>query len=310
MQNEGPLHSQGVEDDPVTDGNTLSIGQVSALLAVPAPTIRSWERRHTLFAGTRDEHGHRRYTEADVAVLRRMRDQRAGGARVSEAIATATTAPPLVLCQQALAAIHRLDDHGIRAALDSSLAAHGLPATLEEVLLPAMREVGAQWVRGESDIAHEHLATAAVLAWLARRAGEAPPPLHDRPIVLSCGPLDQHTIALEAFAMLLRHHRFDCLNLGAQTPADALRVAVQQSGAAAVVLVSQLVENRPAAVAALRAVSDTEAALFYAGGAFRSPRSRQGVPGSYLGGSLPQAVQLIAGQLRTAKVDPDADRAG
>jgi methanogenic corrinoid protein MtbC1 len=310
MQNQGPLHSDGAEHAPVPEGSTFSIGEVSALLAVPAPTIRSWERRHTLFPSVRDEHGHRRYTEADVAVLRRMRDQRAGGVRVSEAVATATTAPPSVLCQQVLAAIHRLDDHGIRAALDSSLAAHGLPVTLEEVLLPAMREVGAQWTRGESDIAHEHLATAAVLAWLARRAGEAPPPLRERPIVLSCGPLDQHTIALEAFVVLLRHHRFDCLNLGAQTPADALRVAVQQSGAAAVVLVSQLASNRAAAVAALRAVGDTQAALFYAGGAFRSSRSRQAVPGSYLGGSLFQAVQHIAAHLRAAEANRGADRSG
>jgi methanogenic corrinoid protein MtbC1 len=300
MQDEARLHSAGVEDDAVAGTSTLSIGQVSALLDVPAPTIRSWERRHLLFETVRDEHGHRRYTSADVAVLRRMRDQRADGVRLSRAVATATTASPVVLSQQVLAASHRLDDQGISAALDAGLAAHGLSTTVAEVLLPSMRELGAQWARGEGDIAHEHLATAAVLAWLARRGGEAPAPLHQRPIVLTCGPQDQHTIALDAFTVLLRHSRFECLNLGARTPAAALRVAVEQSSAAAVVLVSQLARNRSAAVAALQAVSSTRAVLFYAGAAFRGARSRQGLPGHYLGSSLPDAVHQVATHLQRA----------
>ena len=297
MQNEASLHSVG-GDDPLLGGRRLSIREVSELLAVPAPTIRSWERRHGLSAIARDEHGHRRYSDADIAVLRRMRDERANGMRVSAAVATATPAPPLVLCQQLLAATHRLDGEAISATLDSSVAAHGLPLTLEEVLLPSMREVGAQWSRGQCDVAQEHLATAAVLAWLARRGAEAPPPLDDQPIVLSCGPRDQHTIGLEAFTVLLRHHRFDCRNLGAQTPAASLRVAVDQCWAGAVVLVSQLGKNRPAAVAALRAVSDTGAALFYAGAAFRSTASRRELPGHYLGSNLSRAAEHITGHLR------------
>ena len=297
MQNEDSLHSADTESSSFSGESTYSIGEVSALLVVPAPTIRSWERRHGLAAIARDEHGHRRYSSADIAVLRRMRDQRASGMRVSDAVATATTAPPLVLCRQLLAATHQLDGEGISATLDSSVAAHGLPATLEEVLLPSMREVGAQWSRGQCDVAEEHLATAAVLAWLARRAAEAPPPLHDQPIVLSCGPQDQHTIGLEAFTVLLRHHRFDCRSLGAQTPAASLRVAVDQCSAGAVVLVCQLRKNRPAAVAALRAVSDTGAALFYAGAAFRSAASRRELPGHYLGSNLSRAAAHITAQV-------------
>jgi methanogenic corrinoid protein MtbC1 len=298
MQNKASLHRAGVEGDPSSSATALGIREVSALLSVPAPTIRSWERRHALSTVARDEHGHRRYTGADVAVLRRIRDERANGVRASEAVATATVPPPLVLCRQLLAATHRLDGEGVSTTLDRSVTAHGLPATVEEVLLPSMREVGAQWSRGQCDVAQEHLTTAAVLAWLAGRAAEAPPPLHDQPIVLSCGPQDQHTIALEAFTVLLRHHRFDCRNLGAQTPAASLRAAVDQSAARAVVLVSQLGRSRPAAVAALRAVKDSGAALFYAGAAFRSTASRHELPGHYLGGNLTQAADHITTHLR------------
>jgi DNA-binding transcriptional MerR regulator len=297
MQIESPLHrGSGANDSSC--GATLAIQDVSALLAVPAPTIRSWERRQALPGVTRDEHGHRRYTDDDVAVLRRMRDRRALGVSVAAAAAAATAPPPLALCRQLLAAVDRLDGDEIAAVLDSSLDAHGLPVTLDEVLLPSMREVGAQWSRGRCDVAQEHLATGAVLAWLARRAAQVPPALPGRPVVLACGPQDQHTISLEAFSLLLREQRFDCRNLGAQTPAASLRHAVEQCSARAVILVSQLRRNRPAAVSALRAVSDSGAVLFYAGAAFRTTASRQKLPGYYLGGNLSRAAAHITTQLR------------
>jgi DNA-binding transcriptional MerR regulator len=298
MQAEPPLHSGGPWCEPAPRGKTFKIHDVSALLAVPAPTIRSWERRHALPTVTRDEHGHRRYTQDDVAVLRRIRDRRAAGVKVDEAVAAATAPSPPALCQRLLTAIDQLDADGTTAVLDLSLDAHGLPVTIDEVLLPSMREVGARWSRGQCDVAQEHLATSNVLAWLTRRGSQAPPPLDERPIVLSCGPADQHTISLEAFAALLRRERFACLDLGAQTPAAALRHAVERTSAQAVVVVSQLPRNRAAAVTALRAVADTEVALFYAGAAFRTTASRQKLPGHYLGGNLSQAAATMTAHLR------------
>lgn len=298
MQNQGPLHRVAVEVDAPASGSTLSISEVSALLAVPAPTIRSWERRHALSTTARDQYGHRRYTDDDVSVLRRLRDQRAKGVKASVAAAVAQAPPPQELCRQLLAGTHHLDGEKVSTVLDTSLTAHGLSATLDDVLLPSMREIGAQWSRGHCDVAQEHLTTGAVLAWLARRASEAPPPLRDQTIVLCCGPKDQHTIALEAFTVLLRHHQFDCRNLGAQIPASSLRVAIEQCSAAAVVLVSQLPKNRPAAVTALRAISDTGAAIFYAGAAFRNTPSRPELPGHHLAGTLSQAAAHITHRLR------------
>jgi methanogenic corrinoid protein MtbC1 len=283
--------------EPRSPGAGLTIRQVSALLGVPAPTIRSWERRHALPTITRDEHGHRRYDDDDIAVLRRMRDQRAFGATVPEAVAVATAAPPAVQCQALLSAIDRLDSDATSAVLDASAKAHGLAVTIDQVLLPSMREVGERWSRGQCDVAQEHLATSTVLSWLARRAGKAPPPNDANPIVLSCGPQDQHTISLEAFALLLRQAGLDCRTLGAMTPATSLRRAVEQCSARAVVLVCQLPRNRPAAVSALHALSGTGAVVFYAGAAFRTSASRQKLPGHYLGGNLPHAVIHITSRL-------------
>ena len=54
-------------------GAGLQIHQVSELLGVPAPTLRSWERRYGFPKPGRDENGEREYTVADVTKLRAIK---------------------------------------------------------------------------------------------------------------------------------------------------------------------------------------------------------------------------------------------
>jgi methanogenic corrinoid protein MtbC1 len=123
----------------------------------------------------------------------------------------------------------------------------------------------------------------------------------ERPIVLSCGPLDHHTLGLEAIGALLRQRLWDCRMLGARTPVDSLVQAVEVTAAAAVVVTCQISTGRPAAVDALGKVEPTGARLFYAGGAFATPRAREGVPGRYLGTSLGRAADLMTEALTSTR---------
>jgi hypothetical protein len=82
--------------------------------------------------------------------------------------------------------------------------------------------------------------------------------------------------------------------LGARTPARALPVALQASGAEAVILVSHLAVGRRSAVDALRTIEQSPALLFYAGNAFFSRQSRAGVPGIYLGETLTGGAATVA----------------
>lgn len=282
-----------------------SIGQVSDLLGVPAPTIRSWERRHSLRPDTQTRAGHRRYGVADIVGLRRMRDELAAGRSAAEAasiVRSLRTCPPAVLARRVWAAAHDFDGQAIGVALEQARTLHGLNATVDLVLLPAMRELGQQWSNGTCDVAHEHLATAAVQGWLGGAASAAPPSPAQDPVVLACGPDEQHTLGLDALAVLLGHLDVRCLHLGARVPAASLRRTVHDSGARAVVLTCQLASNRQSAIAALQALADTPAALHYAGAAFRTEASRRGLAGCYLGDSLGHAAR----QLVAPRQDPEA----
>ena len=281
-------------------GDELTIEQVSRLLGLPASTIRSWERRYCLPLAGRTVGGHRRYTPDQLRLLMRMQELVANGRRVAGAaaqVAAEVAAPPSVRIANFLQAALTLRPDTIAEVLDASEQALGLGPTVDKVVLPAFRQLGAWWQETGSRISHEHLATQTTQTWLAR-AGSAVPDPDRPPVVLCCGPGDSHTLALEALTALLRTQGCDCRLLGARTPAPALVEAVRDSAAPAVVVVSHLPTGRTAAVQSLRAAGRVAAHLFYAGGAFASPQSRQLVPGRYLGDNLTRAAELVGDVLR------------
>lgn len=66
---------------------TYVIGDVASLTGIPRNTISAWERRYALLQPTKDpETNHRLYSEADVAMLKRVKEAIAAGKRVSEAV--------------------------------------------------------------------------------------------------------------------------------------------------------------------------------------------------------------------------------
>lgn len=229
-------------------------------------------------------------------MLRRMRDEISRGHPAAEAAALVRAAQtrssePLIAAFTDSA--HSLDPAGIEQVLDAAHQALGLGRTVDEVLLPAMREIGHWWETGRCDVPHEHLATQASQAWLARITPPRPQGGPHQPLLLSCGPRDDHTLGLESMGALLRDRGLDCRLLGARTPAESLARAVQQIDPAAVLVVSHLSVARRSAVEALRSIPVGKAALFYAGNAFLTAPARRGVPGVYLGTSLSQAADVV-----------------
>jgi methanogenic corrinoid protein MtbC1 len=192
-----------------------------------------------------------------------------------------------------LAASERLDPATVRSVLDSACDELGLAAAIDGVLFPAMRQIGSWWETGRCDIAEEHLTTEAARGWLSRLSASAPAPVRQRPVVIACGPRDLHTLGGEALAVLLAYRAHSCRVLGARTPAKSLVTAVQATSAAAAVVVSHLATGRRPAADAIRALAETGCAVFYAGNAMAHPRSRAGLPGTYLGENLTMAVDLI-----------------
>lgn len=291
-------------------GAELTIQQVSDVLGVPAPTIRSWERRYGVPQVGRSQGGHRRYSAEQVGLLARMRDEIARGHRAVDAaqrVLESGSTSPTTFVDDYLRATMALDPTDLDQVLDAARAARGLGSTVDEVIMPALREIGWRWQTGRCDVAHEHLASQATVAWLVSVDRIGSPPL-DRPIILGSGPLDHVTVGLECIAALLRQRGWDCRMLGARLPAESLARAVDDTDAAAVIVVCHLSPGRRAAVDALQVLAGRHLAVFYAGGAFTSRQSRHGVPGHYLGTNLERAADEVTSTVLGGQLSPPTGR--
>ena len=295
----------------IGDPRGVPIKAVAEALGVPMPTLRSWELRYGIPTLSRGPGQHRRYLPDEVNALRLMRDEIARGRQAGVAARSVrqmlgTQGPAQVLIHQILDAAEVLDASSIRARLDEAAATLGLAACIDEVLLPAMRQIGVWWAVGHCDVVQERMATEAVRAWLDRSSAFAPTPAHTRPILLACGPSDLHTIGLESTAVMLRYQGWPCRVLGARTPTATLATAARATVVAGVVVVSHLSSGRQRAIESIRAVDDLGIDVFYAGNAFSTPRSRRGLPGRYLGMGIEEACTQLTQALLPSDPEPGA----
>lgn len=99
----------------------------------------------------------------------------------------------------------------------------GVPATelVERVVVPALRDVGEGWVRGQVSIAQEHRAS----RMIERLLGELTPTPRGRrrgTAVVAAVSGDHHTLPTSMAALALRDDRWRVEHLGADVPADEL----------------------------------------------------------------------------------------
>ena len=105
-----PGGGEAVAGDAVIED--LRMRQVSQILNVPQPTIRSWERRYGLPFASRSSGGHRRLTGDQVDQLRWMRDLVAPGHSAVKAAAVVNAghltspAPPVEAILRAARELH------------------------------------------------------------------------------------------------------------------------------------------------------------------------------------------------------------
>lgn len=284
----------------------MTIGEVSRLLGIPVPTLRSWHLRYGVGVPDRTTGGHRRYGEPQVQALRAMNVAVARGVAPRDAAHTLRAlvrepSPAVSLMLRALDRASACDQAGLLATLDEAEKRYGTEQAVDAVLIPVFREIGLRWESGAVDVGVEHLATSAVRRWIARRLGTTPAQSLAAPVLLAAAPGNEHTVALEAFGLLLdRRGRPVCL-LGANTPTSSILVAARSVVAGAVVVTAhQLSRSRGAIETLFRLSDELDAKLYFAGAAFDNPRRRRGIPGTYLGVALPEAAEQVEADLRLA----------
>lgn len=248
--------------EPQDDGPLVRIGELSRRLGVSAHVLRAWESRYGLLQPTRSTGGFRLYSSADEVRIRRMQDRLAEGLSTAEAARTvlredargiaeraqpADVAPAVDLAAALRQALDAFDEPAAQAVLDRLMSDLSLTSVLRDVLIPYLAELGERWQSGTASVAQEHFASNLIrgrLAGLARGWGTG----HGPRAVLACPPGELHDLPLMIFGIVLNRTGWRIDYLGADTPIDELRRAVEATHPDLVVLAA----TRPQTLMPLR----------------------------------------------------------
>jgi|SRR5581483_7634408 len=215
------------------------IGELARRTGTTADLLRVWERRYGLLQPQRTQGGFRLYDEEDAARVQRMQAHLARGLAAAEAAraALADSQRPSDL----LPALLDLQEERAHELLDGLFGRFTVESVLRDHVLPALREIGERWARGEVSVAQEHFAANLLrgrLFALARRWDQGVGPR----ALLACAPGDVHDLPLVAFGLALRGRGWRILFLGADTPLDVLTATARAERPDLVVLSSTLAE--------------------------------------------------------------------
>lgn len=212
----------------------FTIKAVAARTGLTAHTIRAWERRYGVLSPRRTETNRRLFTLEDVerlALLKRATDM---GHSIG-AVAALSNRELQLLCaggapatlepvlEQCLRAVERLDATELRRLLAAQANELGVRRAVDETVLPLLRRAGANWHDGSWSVAHEHLASAVVRAFLDEARSRVQPPSGAKRLVACTleGQLHEFGALLAALEAALAD--WNATYLGASLPpADAV----------------------------------------------------------------------------------------
>lgn len=178
-------------------------GQVARHLGIAESTLRSWHRRYGIGPQGSRPGRYRRYSEDDVARLRRMLDLIGLGMLASEAARTvqAGESEPVPAERDVadlIAAARAADAERCRIVLDSVLARRGVVDGWDLVCRPALAAVDADQRYDPDCMDIEHGLSWAILGALHRIP--RPPVSPDTVLVLlACVEAEHHTLPLAAW---------------------------------------------------------------------------------------------------------------
>ncbi len=307
-------------DDP-----KFTIKTVASKTGIRPVTLRAWERRHEVLTPHRADNHYRLYSERDVAILRWLKNRVEEGISISNAVselrsmtsnnswpealpvaptqtAGVPNTPPRQYANQLFQALIKHDETRSSDILREVHALFDLMTVCMEVLVPALRQIGEAWYRGEIRVTTEHFASGYLRGKLLSLL-QAYPSRRNAPLILiGCAPMEQHELGSLMLAVLLRSEGFRVEFLGPDIPVEDLADYAIYEQPAMVVLsaISEYSAREMRHMQALLNKSHPSPVFGYGGLAFDlQPDLRQEIAGVYLGETLELALDNIKSHIKT-----------
>lgn len=208
----------------MTDLKCLTTKEVARLCRVSDATVKRWEEAG-LLKSERTTGGHRRFRVQEVA--RFQREQGLGLKQTHGDESILTVRPRRRKKTPTSSLFHSLiagcEEETANLLIGAHL--HGTPLTeiFDDLISPAMRQVGDSWFRGEISVAQEHLATRTAHSAIYKLRSYLPVPKMTGELAFCCAvESDFHEFPTHLAQITIESCGWEVMNFGANTPFYAL----------------------------------------------------------------------------------------
>lgn len=253
--------------------NTHRIHRVAKLTGLSRDVIRVWERRFDILKPTRGANRYRNYSDADVALLRFLKEQLDAGASIGELsklgreelLSRARATAPQVsfvdnafrrLIQELLSSLNPFNRLVFEKRLNGAVAVVPFEEALHGILLPLQEQVGQFWHDGRLDVAIEHYVTRQIQQKIFSAMNQLPVSEFGANVVVACPPGEEHDIAAFAVAYRCRVRGCRVHYLGANVPLVSLTTFCEQVEPDLTLLSFPVALSEPNATALIQALAD------------------------------------------------------
>jgi methanogenic corrinoid protein MtbC1 len=241
---------------PASLGHPISV--VSERTGLSRDVLRVWERRYAAVEPMRTPGGQRLYSNEHINRFRLLAAATKHGRNISQVAGLTTDALQRLVTEDeaerpepvpnfdeqahterveaAMQHTRAFDGSALDRELRRTIARHGIPVFLNDVVPALMHRVGSDWQAGRLSIAHEHLASATVIAIILEGIRSVPESPGAPKLLVATPANERHAVGAALAAAAAALDGWTIVYLGVDVPAGDIVAAAAASNARAVAL--------------------------------------------------------------------------
>nr|MBA2621701.1 B12-binding domain-containing protein [Acidobacteriota bacterium] len=269
------------------DLKCLTTKEVARLCRVSDATVKRWEAA-SLLASERTSGGHRRFRAEEVARFQReqgLGEKKCLGGESVLAVSSRVVCASKKLTDSAFfrSLIKGCEEGAANVLIGAHLSGKSASEICDEIVCPAMSQIGERWASGKISITEEHLASRVAQAAIYKLRGALPVSNSNRGLAMCCAPSgDLHELPTHLAQLTIENEGWETINFGANTPFPDLTKEILRRSPAFVCLSATILtepESRFHDFKTLRAqMAKTDTLLVVGGAAFADERTRAYFP--------------------------------
>ncbi|KHE67159.1 MerR family transcriptional regulator [Halobacillus sp. BBL2006] len=219
-----------------------NIKAVSQILGIQPGTLRAWERRYQMIRPSRNEAGHRLYSDEHLKILKWLMEKVNKGFTISQAVSLLESNQETItetdtssqssqldkITEELLDQLLSFNEHEAQRKLDHAFTLFTPETVAIDIIGPLLVKVGDLWEKNQITSAHEHFASHFIRSRIGMMLLSVPSDSILPKALLVCGPNERHELGLLIFALYLKRKGYDVIYLGQSIAGGDIDIVIEE----------------------------------------------------------------------------------